>query len=151
MVSCCSTNHSFPRFRPWSCFLGGQIHPSLFSPPLRESWLTGRAWGCWCRSFIVLLSVHARIWSQTVAVSLVGSSLFRSELCRLVVVAVAVDIVVLICSSQRCWDRGLNIEALFIAGSTSPHARRTSLRDRRRRTLPRAVGADPHYHIVRSK
>ena len=39
--------------------------------------------------------------------------------------------------------------APFTVGSTSPRSRRTPLGDRRHHTLPRAVGADPHYHVVR--
>ena len=96
---------------------GGQIHPLSF-PSLREGWSTGRAWtASVALSWYFYPSAHrygrsahaadgiviCRLLAQT-AVSLVGSSLPRCELCRLVVVVVVVDIVVLLCSSQSAWN-----------------------------------------------
>ena len=108
------TNQSLPRLRPRSRFWGSNPPPPFF-PPLREGWSglglpVSLFHGVSIRSPTDLVALPGmvlvvdRLLAQTFAVSLVGSPLSRCELCRLVVVIVVADIVVLVCSLQRPWD-----------------------------------------------
>ena len=117
-----STNHSFSRFRPRSRFLGGQIHPLFLFPSLAGGLVDRSGLGLPVSGFhgisvrpptdLVALSMRLMAWCFVVCwrrpslqLSLVGSLLSRCELCRLVVVIVVVDIVVLICTSQIAGNR----------------------------------------------
>ena len=115
MVGRRRTDHSFPRFRLRSRFLGVKFITLSFSvscgragrPVGPEAAGVALLWyfypsahGSGCSAHAVDGAVLRRLLVQ-IAVSLTGSSLSRCELCQLVVAVVVVDIVVLICSSQN--------------------------------------------------
>ena len=144
----------FRRFGRGAAFLGAESILLSFCLPCRR---TGRPAGPGAAlSWYFCLPAHGsgrsahavdgmvlcRLLVETVAVSLVGPSLSRCELCQLVVIVVVVDIVVLVCSSQISGN-GVSMERPYRFGVDIPSFCRSPLRDLASSYTPLGGGNGP--------
>ena len=135
-----STPLSFPPSRK-----GGLVDRSGLGLPVSLSWhfyLSTHVHGSSCSAHVVDGMVLCRLLAETVAVSLVGPSLSRCELCQLVVIVVVVDIVVLVCSSQISGN-GVSMERPYRFGVDIPSFCRSPLRDLASSYTPLGGGNGP--------